>query len=534
MFQVSNLGDLDQFIVVTSTITIILFCDIVFIFYLRKFWKFKEHNAFAKRYAHITMIEGLMFIAQSAFYVIRIIIIVYYDGTLISPVFTAIIGFFWMFFRRILYCCLLWRFWMLLFEMSLTQISLNKKWMNIINPKSQTNSWFISHKSTFGNFYFMRKITILLVILIILFDIIPYKFIPVIFELDSDSDWALTVNILNWIWNVTLPLCLLIIFLLLPPIRDNFYVSKEIKYLVILAMFELIFVILYYVARYYDWMQSNDLLLFLLTALYIGDTWIVYIATCWVYNKVKHIIKSNLLVETNMDMHKSNVNAFSGKPSKLSTGLVSINMVSINSNIETLYSQLLNSIKNEQLLQRFVEYILMDYLINEWVAFIEVVQFMQYIVQFMSEHNIPIYIRLNPLYQMVKLPPNIPSSAIFLNTNNNYNADINDVHEQKEAKNDEIEDIESFVLHCKHIAHELYKKYFDFGGPYEMGHVHDSVKAELDQFMQHKDDWFDENTIDLQWILDKMHDSATHICIVLLQSFYRYQHDKLNVQQETL
>ena len=129
---------------------------------------------------------------------------------------------------------LLSRFWMIYFNVNWTRSTMSKTWKIHINPVNSDKDWFLTHKSTYGNFkYNLKGICIIY---------LTSAFILVLFELFMYESIGTLITVLLLSSLVLGPV--IGIFVLGCKIRkyeDNFMVIKEFNYMLVI-MVSMIFV----------------------------------------------------------------------------------------------------------------------------------------------------------------------------------------------------------------------------------------------------------------------------------------------------
>ena len=154
------------------------------------------------------------------------------------------------------------RAWLLYFDMNLTKLQLQKMWLTIINPNTESSNWFYTHKTTFGNANYMLKYGISIAILLVIFSSI----------LRHSLNLMLVERIVSW--GVSL---IVIIFtgIIYNKLKESFYNDKlGIRKEMIIMLKSAIFIIIPYLfiecAFYLKWINMKIHLLLYCCIISIG------------------------------------------------------------------------------------------------------------------------------------------------------------------------------------------------------------------------------------------------------------------------
>lgn len=146
---------------------------------------------------------------------------------------------------------ILWKFYLLFYEINYSKEAMNNGWKNIINHDENTGlkSWFLKHHETYGNFHWISKRFILSTIICIIISytlwtlgIINWSYV----ELGSFNGYGtlrfMRIATLVDLFLISLPLiCMFLMYFNIPAFYDYFSVRDELK-------LSFIILIIYYIA----------------------------------------------------------------------------------------------------------------------------------------------------------------------------------------------------------------------------------------------------------------------------------------------
>ena len=129
-----------------------------------KLWVYRHNVLIRKRYPMVTVVTVIGFLIHSIgvcfstlFYVNQ------FEPYSHYLTLTRYVG------ETIFATCLLLRYWMLYYNIRWIDETKNQNWKQIIDPSFEdptiSKQWFLSHKRTFGNWNFMKKISFILFVI---------------------------------------------------------------------------------------------------------------------------------------------------------------------------------------------------------------------------------------------------------------------------------------------------------------------------------------------------------------------------------
>ena len=475
---------------------------------------------------------------------------------------------------RIFFCLLILRFWLLYYDLILLKSTINHKWIKIIDPqidsmhipKSKWITWLENNREKYGtiNAFTMSIFFITLFIAIVIAFLHTELFAypnsnfhhPNIttFELYA-TFWVVHIVIIT-LFNATLIILWWKIHLL--KIQDNYFINAELRRIVILLGIRLVLLMVFDVFQLYEAFEdpenSNNgldaeyLILFRSITKYCIDVFIVRFSIVWVYKKIRKLTendnkirklsitedidgsyeqqkKTTIFVSSEQGYHAFTCNndpeildSFRGP--NPSTIPLAMNDIRGQENLKADLTRTFNEIVAAQdTMEDFVQYLYLDFKIQNWCAFIELFQFGVFMLQYAKKHEIDIKIPfLEIWFANIHLPENgtIPKSKIIEQHKRNF-------MEYSEAK-DCIENVDQDTFSeeiCCKILKDLHEKYLEFAGrnKLEIKDILTSFKHKMnDRLSMH--DWNDDKSFDLEKILRVCYDGCKELFSTLLRSLY--------------
>eukprot|EP01084_Bolivina_argentea_P296580 510810_1 len=259
---------------------------VLLIFHGSAYYKKHNHIALKQRYASIAIVEILVCI-------LSIILLGIYHllwdrftsdadthNFVQSIILTVLICIVWIMYV-LGYSLTIYRFWMIRFDMKTAIATSNNQWMHIINPTAiqlTKHEWYLNNRTTFGNVKWVRN----------------HIFIPwMIF-------WCLYTAALIYLWNCLIyndqctrqhwmaytsanvgiawlhPILLLIIYCKTPLFMDSFFISDEMKRLIIIYIIWSMFGVMPLTLIYWTILSSEPELVMI--SRLISNTFEI---TCW-------------------------------------------------------------------------------------------------------------------------------------------------------------------------------------------------------------------------------------------------------------
>eukprot|EP01084_Bolivina_argentea_P074810 135686_1 len=410
-----------------------------------------------------------------------------------------ITSFLWTVCTYVLFTCWALRFWAIFYDLKWNVSVMNQQWICIIDHTviDTKPPWFISHKSSFGNIRWM-----------ICRAVIPWCIFCCL--------WisAMTINqfFIAWKYGMISNLIfysfaqfqyflLLLIYCKFPSFQDNFFISKELKRIIIIYTFmEVAGIVSFFASGFTSFSSEsstlgdnkwqNIILLGCIMLYHTSATTVSMTATYWVLGKIQHII----IDPNNNRSNQIKINKFKH----------------LNADIlldEHFRFKDLNSVQGLQLKQlfskqRFFE-VYMAHLSKEFsmhfmLALIEIIQFQQIVME-ENENNLDVNQFENSLFRHCAFYKDVPLSTIVF------------------GDNDEKEQL--YITKTK--ANTIFSKYIVYGAEYEILLTYET-RERVSEVMSHLD-WIEDESIDIEQILQLFDECTGEIFSVLLDGFGRFQ-----------
>lgn len=570
------------------TLIAIITCLIAMIlmsFHAYRYFKFRKHMVLKKRFAEVTLFVYLCQMLKQFTWMLLLINNLlwyhnnrqsqYYDYYLLWKIIRIPITYY------LYFCCIFgWiaRFWISNYTMHLSKESLQNKWQSIINS-SMTKNWYIEHKNTLGNIKFIS--IIMMLILIIIVGSLSYLKYTKNGDNNEKSEIVIGIEIFTCLVST---LILYAIYQRIPVLDDNFFIYEELKRLlyvlvIIIIPFWLIGIVLQLHWSQPPSMNINNMPtdLYIYTTIYeiltgLAQVSGVLISTWWINGKILPIIMSSKYrlrqkgsveyitqvstrYSVNLTNNSSNITNTSSNgykrgnaPNEFSELILNTAKYHNQHDIDDqsdftvphevqqesiLYVDMLQS---ERCFEEFVLYLSKDYCIENMLGFIEIVQFQQYVNEYINAHTdeIEMHHKLKiPLYKSCKFPEKIPKSMIVFGeekkeeSNDNDDNDNNSNDDDDDDSNESELTMEMVLRSCKLSAYKLYKKYITSNGADYKIDISDSVRYVLDQWIQNKKSWMNNNMVDFEDLLEMFDDCVDECFSILCDSYQRFiQTDK--------
>lgn len=390
--------------------------------------------------------------------------------------------------------------------MKLTIAMENKQWQKIIDPNAiqlTKYKFYIKNKNKFGNARFLFKYFIC-PWLIIWIGYTIYATIPQLCtDIECDEKNAI-IYMIGIVFNESFScLVLLFIYCAIPRFNDYFYISQELKRIIILGSIAplndfliSIFIMLYpHKVSGWPWSLNTiiDITIMTLTSL---------ISTFWVLRKL-----NKFLISVPKQRSKSSKQEDFQESLMSSLYTKSDNNNSLDFDIKNdLQSIQFQSILTENdAFEGFVQYLSKELSIEFLLAFIEIIQLQQFVAQKNEK-----YLNEQSLYNDFKFYDNMVKSDI--------------VYDDKKYKKDECKYDDDMIIMIKQKSDKLYKKYIEFGSEYEII-LSNETHMEITDLMSHID-WIYDHDITIDMILKLWNDVTKELFILLMNSFNRFQTTK--------
>ena len=472
-----------------------------------KYYLNRNHIVFKKRYAFITNYEVIIALFNFTCYAWAYFLFWSNEN--------SIFGDFMVFLNNtcmnLLKYCWIIRFFLLSYDLNLTNVLINYSWQSVLNPTDSNKNikldWYLQNKSKYNNFKWISKVLVPFLILTIFIDFMDTKLIAICLKYSHNTYQI--INIVNIINILPSWIILFIIYYTIPTINDNFYISWELKYIIILIIVQLIGysgVVLMskiYSIKYNILSITVETVENILTKL--CDVFLILISTYFVNKKVSYLIQNNKYKTKRLNINNNNddhVYLSIDNNSDISINLIE-NKVSKIKHAETTI-EFVKFLSVKDYFQCFADHIIKDLAINTLLAFIEIIQFQQYAQKHaIHDDNDDDDCKYDDesLFQTIKLYPGITKSQIVYQMNND---------------NDNI----PYKLKCK--AHKIFLKYIEYGSYYEVD-INAEIREHVINIMMHKDDFLDEYSNNINIIIHLFEDIVNELFQIQISSFLRFK-----------
>lgn len=433
------------------------------------------------------------------------------------------------------------RFFLLSFDLNMTNLFLGYEWQRIINPQNIKQDskllWYLAKKASYGNWKWVSRLFLIVLVICIINDCIAsqlaYKYI-----LSSSDDTYNYIQEIGFGTTAVPQLILVIIYFTIPKVRDNFYISGELKRIfMVFILYWMIFgsqVIGLFVGT-----STRMNMYFSIDALciYICDLIVVMITTYWVNMKVSKLVMnkgiklkhSKAFIRGNYDQLNIAHSYVGLNHSVLDSGQTVSRTTSYIQCVEKAEStmQFVKFLADRDKFNLFVIHIVRDLSINQLLAFVEIIQYQQYIYQkLIINSNDDNYSNdgdagnddtdkhienENGLFRRVKFYGNITESWI--------------VYQYEPTKRGEFGSNDNemvYLFKCK--AHKLFLKYIEYGSFYEID-IKQSIRIAVITLLEHPD-FLDEDDWNMLMLLRLFENIAEELFQSLVGSFIRFKKSK--------
>ena len=475
---------------------------ICMVYYGYQYREIRDSIVFRKRFGHISLYEVFfmvfnflstgLFIALSYLYPELIMLqILYFLAD------TAGIIVFWMW---------TWRFWLIHYNIQWTTAYLKNKWKHGIDPlyiKITKTNWYISHKTTYGNNkWIFSRFIVPAVVFLEIFVYIPDTLSIFLFSQKLANIFDIIQSISPFISFIIIS----IIYCKTPTLKDNFFILQEMKCMMIALIFISITNLANTMLSSYDPNNTtfNYIIPIMLNLEFLSEFAAMMIATRWVLTKTKNILTS---AEHDLDATRSHNHSIQAP--------LILAKKSFNNNIVDSHEQtkaiLIKTLSNKAASETFFEYLLMDLSPEIIVAFIELIQYQQFIEQHMDS-SLDFDEKESEmcfLYKEIYFDESIPKSVIVFGDEQSWDNNSN-----------MYRDI--FLSTCKMKAHKLYLKFIEYGVSEFEINITEQVRENLNELMQDKHEWL-ESQFNLEQLLILYNGCCLELFESMLQSFNRFQ-----------
>lgn len=555
-----------------------IYCGIIWLIYFPiclygviKFYKYRHNIILRKRHALITIhLLILMLILLIIF--LPLIIIAYCNSILFDQLIGieinknlrwnryGIYTFYPMsIFLLQTWYIFIWRQWLYYYDISFTRYTANKEWTQFLNPMSYKNNFFLNpqNKTNFGS---TANSSAFYKIMIILFLITSSSIIiwTIFFEKDSFYLRLGTVCT-TFFWCCLCLICLIILRCKTPKFDDGFYIRKEIKYFLLIAIICTIIIICDLCIDYFIFEDNTKFHVIVSISNYFLISTALFIIICmsslWVIYKNKSSILINDMDDIINNKNKQkNIKLFSSISSAISSKTNSSEIT----NRDDL--TLIDVLRDEKFFDLFMDHLQCEFSIEIILSLIEFIQFQRSVYEFArtinafqyDENFIPIDDEWRIIYDFFHIPATIPKSSIVygelkndeialckhlaLNSssiNSNFMEEIQTNEDENDENNDLMEiqendpEIERKKIEFLIRSYKLYEKYIKYGGELEIN-LSFKEKQKLIDLMDEYNKWvnqtIDDNGKQLKLLFKLFEKSMEEMFTLLNYSFSRFKY----------
>lgn len=487
--ELFGFGHITHFHVWSSIVVtiLILFIYMPILFYnLYQYCKKRKHFVFKRRYANITIIEVSLQLSKFMFTWLAYLFI-----WANKPIFALLFYSIGHISCWILYWHLVFRFWMLHYDVMFTMISLNNSWKELISQTEKfEQNWYIIRKKTLGNYKYVQWKIIWPAIILSL--ILSYFSLFLIIEFGQLNASAMHLKLSVDSLFYLLPAIILgTIYYKTPSFNDMIYIKPELKYIWISFVSGII--IYSFVWSYFAFFNPSDYIydIILFIQITAGST-VQFIGgmatTWWVNRKLTPLIESNMYI---LKRHRI--------PSKKKKQLKFVESISLlsdhssdddddnNDNIHDMNKMNRNQINLTEIfiqskaLEIFSIHLANELSLENLICIIECLQFQAFVHEFMTKNDNKVRDKnemsltssrlSNPekmlLYEEIVFADIVPLSSIVFGADDYVIPMLTDVE---------------FLLQAKERCYSLYEKYMTNESEMEVN-ISSQVKKELHSIM---------------------------------------------------
>eukprot|EP01084_Bolivina_argentea_P263319 445629_1 len=378
--------------------------------------------------------------------------------------------------------CWIWRFWMISFSMNHSVSLGNQQWIYIINPNSiqlSKHKWYLQNVHKFGN---SKLIGYYIAAPFLLCVSVPFV---VMFFYAHNSRRYYTIAIFS-----VFLVMLLIIYFKIPKFKDEFFISDELKrIMVILCGFILTFI---FITAFGSTLTEVSIMIDIIATLTISFFLFTtsLMSTCWVLRKLKFI---DIIYEENDNEYS--------QTHQSDTPSIPLILQNRKCKFEALRSRELKKILNNyDSFAAYIDHLRKELSVKYLVAFVEIIQLQQYI----WETNIVDIVEEKfeeRMFQTVAFYDGIPKSLIVF-------SDVND-------------DDEILLSGIKRKSDRLFKKYIDWGSEYEVL-LTKRTRNKICEIMSHIE-WIEDDDFGINVVMELWDDVCEELFRLLLDGFSRFQ-----------
>eukprot|EP01084_Bolivina_argentea_P103357 185139_1 len=323
-----------------------------------------------------------------------------------------------VFLYGILYA-LLWRFWIIRYDIQMVRASMNQKWRSIINEEYIEQNWYLSNKAKWGN---SRFIASYIIAPLYLFCIAVSLIIR--FQIYRPSSPTSTAFIHFWAIDMTfsmVPYCIIVyVWIKTPSFNDTFWIHDASKLIFIVLLILFLADITSGILTYLDLKSEQFVLLSVIESHIIcgANFALIMIMTFGVFykNQTHFLMSSSLLIL--LFGVQSDMNA-SPEPTYLPNGphltLAPTDSAHRTGNktctpANTIKKLTLKAVlKDPMLFHTFMGHLATEFSMECLLAIVEFTEYQEYCID-----NLTDYLSTKHDYRgnLVELPPNIPRSLI--------------------------------------------------------------------------------------------------------------------------
>eukprot|EP01084_Bolivina_argentea_P207127 353465_1 len=263
------------------------------IYHCHKYYKNRNEIIISKRYGIVNLYET-SFIIVRFLYVSLFLMVIHFEISYTTD--AIMIGINYSFNIAVNYC-LLWRFYLLHYDINFNIGTINGKWKTLINPNYEKDQYnfYLTHHKTFGNYNWFRNHIIFPSTIVSLCIMITSTLSVGIYA----PNHLFTVVLFDGFLFLLPTFPVIVIWYTTPKIDDTFYITTElnklciiiISYLIIYIVYWSIFIFVAPLDQNVTWAIIGIQTVLTNSCLFIS----VMIATWWVNNKIPTLILNSAL-----------------------------------------------------------------------------------------------------------------------------------------------------------------------------------------------------------------------------------------------
>ena len=385
------------------------------------------------------------------------------------------------------------RFWMIRYDMKFAIATTNNQWMFIIDPNAQQlndYAWYYKHKKSFGNSKWMFT----RFLIPWLFILITRALVFILYGDDKDvyNVWTTFFYVSTWL----LLALLFIIYWTIPRFQDFFFISAELKRLIILWLLATINDLVFFIAIELDFAGDSGpyFTVFFWMHWYVETVCMAItslMATWWVLYKLE---SQNIVT-----MENSDAEFRQELETRASDSLITHDYTKGNKFEKLRKQQLQTILKSYEAFTAYITYLGKELSVKYLLAFIEIIQLQKYVIGANADLEEEMEAIDIQMFDEIEFYDDIPQSLIVY-------------RDSGEA---------STLKEIKMKSDELYKKYIEYSSKYEVL-ITKNTRHEIVDIMSHID-WIDDDEIDIFSIMRAWDNVSKDLFSLLMDAFTRFQ-----------